>query len=566
MPRTSQIFEFPCANDPARRNFARTIEQGVQLDKVLSRLTDTDLRRKLQENAVEGRSFLWGSRVGQGRNLKIWGRMEEADIVLAYRDSSIVAVARVIGRLRSTELARDVWEGNDPDPFELIYLLAHPQICHVPVAGLNWFFSEPHRSLKRIEDDRIQIVIDRYGSIDDFIAKELTGGALAPVKGTASGENPPPAKEGDSMLEPVINYISDLGFVFEPWQIAAYVTALRTKPFVILAGISGTGKSKLPALVAAGTGAESHSIPVRPDWTDSSEIVGYLDLQGSFRPGVLLEYARRAMDKPDRFFVCLVDEMNIARVEYYFAEVLSRIEDRKRVEGGVGFESKALVDRALGKGDERWGLVRLPPNLALVGSVNMDETTHGFSRKVLDRAFTLELSDVDLGDRSRAAESVSPPAPWPLERWVARALRLPELGVVNAAEEIELGRCIVALTELNRFLVHAQLQVGYRTRDEVVLFVLHAGEWKTGFRTRSGQPVDPLDLALVMKILPRLAGAVTRCGASCGRCWGGLLVARRPPTRRQRTSCAHGTRRDARVCGRGSTRSSRRGFVSCGTV
>src|SRR5205814_1824766 len=71
-------------------------------------------------------------------------------------------------------------------------------------------------------------------------------------------------------FEILLDHIAATGFVFEPWQLAAYVTALRTKPFVILAGVSGTGKSKLPQLVAAATGAQFTRIAVRPDWTDTS--------------------------------------------------------------------------------------------------------------------------------------------------------------------------------------------------------------------------------------------------------------------------------------------------------
>lgn len=185
-------------------------------------------------------------------------------------------------------------------------------------------------------------------------------------------------------------------FVFEPWQVAAYVAAIRTKPFVILAGISGTGKSKLPALVATITGGRSVLVPVRPDWTDSSEVLGYSDLQGDFRPGAVLEVARDAVRDPRQEWFCILDEMNLARVELYFAEVLSRIEDRHPAPGG-GYASAPLLAQGAAARDGEWNDVPLPANLAIVGTVNMDESSHGFSRKVLDRAFTLEFSDVNLG-------------------------------------------------------------------------------------------------------------------------------------------------------------------------
>lgn len=311
------------------------------------------------------------------------------------------------------------------------------------------------------------------------------------------------AFERGPAVEALIEYIGARGFVFEPWQVAAYVTALRTKPFVILAGVTGTGKSKLPALVTEATGGASRLLPVRPDWTDSADLLGYTDLQGAFRPGALLDVARTAMEQPDRHWVCILDEMNLARVEHFFAEVLSRIEDR-RMSGGGGFASDPLLSPTL-RADAQWSAVALPANLAVVGTVNMDESAHGFSRKVLDRAFTLELSDVDLALWQLAREPAEP-AHWPASAWFPRATRLGELQGVTEAEDASIGWTIETLTEVNGFLAPAGLQVGYRTRDEVALFVLHAFDLASSFVTRSGAPVDPLDLALHMKVLPRIVG------------------------------------------------------------
>jgi hypothetical protein len=319
-------------------------------------------------------------------------------------------------------------------------------------------------------------------------------------------------------LEHLISFVSSRGFVFEPWQIAQYVTALRTKPFVILAGITGTGKSKLPRLVAEATGGESELVPVRPDWTDSSEVLGYVDLEGTFRPGRVLEVAHRAASEEDVHQLLIIDEMNIARVEHYFAEVLSKIEDRRPAAGG-GWHSSPLIQAALREEDSEWGEVRIPSNLAIVGTVNMDESSHGFSRKVLDRAFTLELSDVDLSYGIPTVTSGQVDAPstgtkqhpltWPVATWRPRATRLSELARISAEDAALIARAVRALINLNQLLSPAQLQVGYRTRDEVALFLLHAEEICSYFRTSSGAAVDPLDLAILMKVLPRITGGST---------------------------------------------------------
>ena len=299
--------------------------------------------------------------------------------------------------------------------------------------------------------------------------------------------------------------IANTGFVFEPWQLAAYVTALRTKPFVILAGVSGTGKSKLPSLVATATGGRCERVPVRPDWTDSSDVLGYVDLQSNFRPGGVLRFAKQAELQSNQHHVCLLDEMNLARVEQYFAEMLSGIEDRGPAHSG-GFAAPLLLAQSLSSDDEGWNAVGWAANLAIVGTVNMDESTHGFSRKVLDRAFTLEMSDVDLSQWEASTVVETTPEPWPASAWFPRALRLSDLRDLDADERKVIDDVILKLTELNGILTQAQVQVGYRVRDEVALFVLHARDLASSFTTVSGHSVDPVDLALHMKILPRLAG------------------------------------------------------------
>ncbi|QDS94650.1 5-methylcytosine-specific restriction enzyme B [Roseimaritima multifibrata] len=304
----------------------------------------------------------------------------------------------------------------------------------------------------------------------------------------------------------LIDAIAAKGFIFHPWQIATYITAMRTKPFVILAGVSGTGKSKLPALVAELTTGKIDRVSVRPDWTDSSDVLGYVDLQDGFRPGVVLKAARGASTDTERFCVCLLDEMNIARVEHYFAEVLSAIEDRKKSLSG-GYESTKLVAQTLPSTFQQWQEQTMPANFGIVGTVNMDESSHGFSRKVLDRAFTLELSEVDLDlDQSTPSDASVDPVYWPASFWHCRATRISECDHGDSRFQDAAARATTVLQDANKCLVHSQLQVGYRTRDEVILFLLNADDLTDSFITRNGERVDPLDLALMMKVLPRLVG------------------------------------------------------------
>jgi hypothetical protein len=372
------------------------------------------------------------------------------------------------------------------------------------------------------DEDLVVDLSAALGAYEDYV--DATSGKATPPLRTSerteikSPQGSGPSLDRKSLFQSLAEAIDASTFVFEPWQLAAYVTSVRTKPFVILAGVSGTGKSRLPVLVAEATAGRSHLVAVRPDWTDSSEVLGYADIEGTFRPGRLLTLAAEVKREPAVQNTFILDEMNLARVEHYFAEVLSALEDRTRVPGG-GYESAVLMPQAGRSGDTDWSKVRVPPNLAIVGTVNMDETTQGFSRKVIDRAFTLELSDVDLAQwRSQAAPVASGPA-WPASAWYPRGTRLGEVGDLSDGERESVTRVVEALTAANVHLADAQLQLGYRTRDEIALFVLHAADITDFFATRIGEQVEPLDLAIHMKVLPRLAGGT----GAIRRCLDGLL-------------------------------------------
>ncbi|MDT7855150.1 EVE domain-containing protein [Rubrivirga sp. S365] len=343
----------------------------------------------------------------------------------------------------------------------------------------------------------------------------------APPEGDRPESAAPPAR-GGVVAEPGVGYVAPSGFdraeaterliealaargfVFAPWEVAAYVTALRTKPLVLLAGVTGVGKSRLPALVAEATGGAAVVVPVRPDWTDPGETMGYTDLAGRFRPGAVLRAAWQASDHPARFWTLVLDEMNLGRPEHYLAEVLSRVEDRRPAPGG--WESAPLLTDQLDVEEAAWQAVRLPPNLGIVGTVNVDESAHAFSRKVLDRAFVIELAARDL-----AAWDAAPPAPpaaeaWPASAWTPRAVRLGG-AALSSDERAAVERTVAAVAEASAILDPAGLGVGYRARDEAALFVVHAGETPGAFRTDDGGGVDAVDVALLTKVLPRIDGA-----------------------------------------------------------
>ena len=339
---------------------------------------------------------------------------------------------------------------------------------------------------------------------------ERAGGVVAEP---AVGYVVPAGFDRAAATERLVTEIAARGFVYGPWEVATYATALRTKPLVLLAGVTGVGKSRLPALVAEATGGAAVVVPVRPDWTDPGETMGYTDLGGRFRAGAVLRVAREASGHPARFWTLVLDEMNLGRPEHYLAEVLSRVEDRRPAPGG--WETAPLLTEDLGAGGAAWQDVRLPPNMGLVGTVNVDESAHAFSRKVLDRAFVIELSarDLTVWETAPPQHEGGPKTggvvePWPASAWTPQAVRLGGVGELDAAEREVVDRTVAAVAEASAVLDPAGLGVGYRARDEAALFVLHALETPDAFRDAGeGGAVDPLDVALLTKVLPRIDGA-----------------------------------------------------------
>ena len=313
------------------------------------------------------------------------------------------------------------------------------------------------------------------------------------------------------------------------------MSAIKSKPFLLLAGISGTGKSRIVRELARACweeGSVEHEaqkpknfemVQVKPNWHDSSELIGYVSrVSGSpvFVAGDFLKFVAKAWENPEvPYFLCL-DEMNLAPVEQYFAEYLSVVESRKADENGV-----IATDPILKKSGEDWYRIltseltsdenvrnqflndgiSIPQNLIVVGTVNMDETTFSFSRKVLDRAMTIEMNEVDLyGGLDDRHEKIGK-----LEAGNLIGTAVEGVDVYRENKEV----CDTALKYLqavNLNLEGTPFKVAYRTRNEFLLYVVNNLPYS---KDMAGNELNQnlviaraLDEITSMKILSRIEG------------------------------------------------------------
>ena len=330
-----------------------------------------------------------------------------------------------------------------------------------------------------------------------------------------------------------------------------YLTAIRTKPFLLLAGISGTGKSRIVRELAFmtcpkklqdedGTTPGNYCmIEVKPNWHDSSELLGYYSSfnGGGYRFTKFDKFVVKAWLNPDvPFFVCL-DEMNLAPVEQYFAEFLSVLETRSRDQEGH-VVTGALVDKQYFKDDtkmkEDFGLdgaddwtikvrsdlvnkgLTLPPNLIVIGTVNMDDTTYQFSRKVIDRAMTIEMNGGELSQIFGNSNSLK----YRSDEDIVK-LGMFKAPYINADEVIERYQSQAniikeklpeKLEAINTALKDTPFQVSYRVLNELVIYLGALMDEATA----KGETIDDdalptlinqaMDQITLMKILPRIEG------------------------------------------------------------
>lgn len=354
----------------------------------------------------------------------------------------------------------------------------------------------------------------KFPCVDEVVLKRVHGAASVsePAPATYDASHVPP--ELGTLLKACESSLTAGGLRLGGGLLARYLAALLTKRFVILAGLSGSGKTKLALSVAKWmeeVEGQVEVVAVGADWTSNESVLGYrdaLDPQKYRAPtSGALDLILRATKDQTRPYFLIMDEMNLSHVERYFADLLSAIESGEPVAlHSADEEVDGIPARLL-----------LPPNLFIVGTVNVDETTYMFSPKVLDRANVIEFR-VSVEDMREFLDS---PSMFELDKLKGQGIEYGSLFVDAAAtpgvsldslpETIAEGTKAKAdvqkaLGELFEILSPIGAEFGYRTAAEIYRFVyMHALLVGAGW-----QVLDAIDAQVLQKVMPKLHGSERR--------------------------------------------------------
>jgi MoxR-like ATPase len=335
-------------------------------------------------------------------------------------------------------------------------------------------------------DERAQWGFTTVKELDREVLRALLDDTPAPP---SSAPDEPLEDYRAPDLQQIVALVQKAGLRLSERTIRRYHFALSSRAFVILAGLSGTGKTWLAQEYARAVGAEHLIAPVAPNWTSDEDLLGFESpLTGEYQETDLSRFLRRAAGAYEaairhgvapRPFHFILDEMNLARVEHYFARFLSAMEVRARDE---------VAGITLGR-----ETVAMPPNFSFIGTINVDETTHGLADKVYDRA---QLVEIDIDQEAFETHIQSQP---------------------YAEDLLELQR---ALNDVAPF--------AFRIADDISAYVDAAREQEIEW-------TEAFDEAVLHKLLPKVRGtdlAVQRAlEAVCAHCAGRFPMSERKARR-----------------------------------
>lgn len=262
---------------------------------------------------------------------------------------------------------------------------------------------------------------------------------------------------------------------------------LKCKPFTLILGTSQVDMTVLPRQFAAHFGATAENgrylqLQVRPDFMDSSDLFGWLNLEGKFVPGAIMDFLKAAHEDPEHYYFLCLNKIILSRAEYYLRDLLNAIDSRGEPDCRpyvpavyYGRDEEAL---------QKYGVIPALPNLFIVGTVNLDETSLPLNQRFLDRVHTMSLTEPFAQDIPDMPLDLST-AYYRPDQW---------------EDEAVLDGYIEQFEQVNKILIKATSYLGFKIRNEGILYLLH--NRKAGLLPEK----VAMDHVLCQKVLPRLQG------------------------------------------------------------
>ncbi|MEA4975340.1 MAG: DUF3578 domain-containing protein [Paludibacter sp.] len=296
-----------------------------------------------------------------------------------------------------------------------------------------------------------------------------------------------------------IDCLENVGLLLNSKLVTRFISSLITKPFVILSGLSGSGKTKLAQAFAQWICQDDSQyciVPVGADWTNREPLLGY---PNALKPDEYIKPDNGALDviiqankHPELPHFLILDEMNLSHVERYFADFLSVMESK----GEISLFAEGTVNNGVP------AKLVLPSNLFIIGTVNIDETTYMFSPKVLDRANAIEFrvtkneietffanrKEVDMDKLKTQGASMA-----------KNFMKLAERREFVEQDLTETHKTLVGFFEQ---LKKTGAEFGYRSASEIIRLINQLTVIDAGL-----QPNEKLDIAIMQKLLPKLHGS-----------------------------------------------------------
>lgn len=311
--------------------------------------------------------------------------------------------------------------------------------------------------------------------------------------------------DGATMGENFIAYLKVKGLVYDGNLIKRFICSIGSRPFVILSGGSGCGKTRLAIEYAKWVTGNDHDryevVAVGSNWNENRHLMGYYNIiKDEYVETPAFKLLERASKHPSEKHVLILDEMNLSKVEHYFSDFLSSMESDEPMK--LSPPTTGIPNGiSLGVGD----------NVIVIGTVNIDETTDMFSPKVLDRAFVIDFDKTNIGVALGEAPDVDNETS---EMTMIDDVNITSLRSMSSKDLVQKMRSdglnpdglITAIKRISEIMDKMGLPFGYRTLDDVFRFVTM---WQMSNKDRDSDLMESLDWAVVEKILPKIHGGLS---------------------------------------------------------